>query len=34
MKRSQADNRFKMWKFFDVSETDSVSIFRVLLIAW
>ena len=34
IKCSQGDRRLKIWKFSDVSETDSVSIFRVLLIAW
>jgi hypothetical protein len=32
MKFSRADSRIKMWKFSDVSETNSVPIFRVLLV--
>ena len=32
MKFSQADSRIKMWKFSDVSETNSAPIFRVSLV--
>jgi hypothetical protein len=34
MKCSRADNVVKIWKFFDVSRTDSIPIFRELLMAW
>jgi hypothetical protein len=34
IKCSQADSRIKIGRFSDVSRTDTIPIFRVLLVAW
>jgi len=34
VKCSRADSRVKMWRFSDVSGSNSVPDFRVLLVAW